>query len=67
MSNLTKSSLVDQIIKNPQSFDLMQSISLLERDAVSNGFSQVGVKDNRPEAISSVASYGFVRYWWCNA
>ncbi len=51
MSNLTKSSLVDQIIENPQSFDLMQSISLLERDAVSNGFSQVGVKDNRPEAI----------------
>ena len=25
MSNLTKTSLVDQIIENPQSFDLMQS------------------------------------------
>ncbi len=51
MSNLTNTSLIDQIIEDPQSFDLMQSISLLERNAVSNGFSQVGVKDNRAEAI----------------
>ena len=44
-------SLVEKIINNPQSFDLMQSISLLERDAVKNGFSPVGTRDTRSESI----------------
>mgnify|MGYP001394131318 CR=1 FL=1 len=51
MSNKKNLSLVDKIIKNPQSFDLMQSISLLERDAVEKGFSPVGIKDSRRESI----------------
>lgn len=51
MNNKKNVSLIDQVIENPQVFDLMQSISLLERDAVSNGFSQLGNKDGRPEAI----------------
>ena len=51
MKNVKNNSLVDQIIENPQSFDLMQSISILERKAVRDGFSEVGIKDNRPEGI----------------
>ncbi|OUW01361.1 MAG: hypothetical protein CBD16_05700 [Betaproteobacteria bacterium TMED156] len=51
MNTEKNTSLIDKIIKNPQSFDLMQSISILERDAVENGSSPVGAKDSRCEAI----------------
>ena len=46
-----KLSLTDQIIENPERFDLMQSISILEREAVENGFSPVGINDSRDDAI----------------
>ena len=51
MVNKKNISLVEKIITNPENFDLMQSISLLERDAVKNGFSPVGIRDTRGESI----------------
>ena len=51
IENSKNMSLVDQIIREPEKFDLMQSISLLEKDAVNNGFSPLGVNDSRSMSI----------------
>ena len=51
VENKKNMSLVDQIIREPEKFDLMQSISLLEKEAVNNGFSPLGVNDSRSKSV----------------
>ena len=51
VGNKKNFSLVDQIVREPQKFDLMQSISLLEKEAVNKGFAPLGINDGRPVSV----------------
>ena len=51
VGNKKNFTLVDQIVREPQKFDLMQSITLLEKEAVNKGFAPLGINDGRPMAV----------------
>ena len=51
IGNKKNFTLVDQIVRQPQKFDLMQSISLLEKEAVNKGFAPLGINDGRPVSV----------------